>query len=218
MANRHLVIVQDHQHIGALMTGMRQRFKGHTTGDGAVAYDGDDLAINALVLGGQCHPHRSRNAGRGVANTEGVIGALGTLWEPGQALKLSHAVHAIAPASQNLVRIGLVPDVPDNAIVRRVEHVVKCHGQFHHAQPRTEVATGACDRIQQVMPQLFGESNQVLSVEPVQCPQIGRDSIQQRRFRAGCRQFLDHAEDHTPSAGLSDALNLCVIRRDQTVF
>ena len=108
-----------------------------------------------------------------MANTEGVIGALGTLWEPGQAFKLSHAAHAIAPASQNLVWIGLVPDVPDNAIVRRVEHVVKCHGQLHYAQPCTEVATGACDRIQEVMPQLVGESNQVLSVERVQYRRSG---------------------------------------------
>ena len=151
MADRHLVIVQDDQHIGAFMTGMRQCLKGHTAGNGTVADYGDDLAINALILGGKCHTHRSRNAGRGVANTEGVIGALGALWKPGQALELSHAVHAIAPASQNLVRIGLVPDVPDNAIVRGVEHVVKCHCQLHHAQPRTEVPTGACDRIQQVM-------------------------------------------------------------------
>ena len=45
--------------------------------------------------------------------------------------------HALAPAGEDLVRIGLVADVPDHAVVRRVEDVVQRDRQLD----RAEVAT-----------------------------------------------------------------------------
>ena len=45
MADRHLVIIQDDQHIGALVTGVGQRFNGHPTGNCTIANDGDNLAL-----------------------------------------------------------------------------------------------------------------------------------------------------------------------------
>jgi len=35
---------------------------------------------------------------------------------------------------ENLVRIGLVPDVPDDAVLGRIEHVVQRDGQLDRAR------------------------------------------------------------------------------------
>src|SRR3977135_2109866 len=37
---------------------------------------------------------------------------------------------AVGPAGQGLVRVGLVADVPDQAVVWRVEDIVQRHGQL----------------------------------------------------------------------------------------
>ena len=40
----------------------------------------------------------------------------------------------VAPPGQNLVRVSLMADVPDQPVVRRVEGVVHRHGQLDRAQ------------------------------------------------------------------------------------
>jgi len=55
--------------------------------------------------------------------------------------------NAVAPAGQNLVRIGLMPDVPDQFVGRRIEHGMQRHREFDHAQARAEMATGMGDRV-----------------------------------------------------------------------
>ena len=82
VANRHLVVIQDHQHVGAFMARVRQRLKSHAAGDRAVSNDGNDLAVDTLFLCRQGHTHRRGDAGRRVAHAEGVEGALGALGKP----------------------------------------------------------------------------------------------------------------------------------------
>ena len=68
---------------------------------------------------------------------EGVVLALVAAREAGDAAELAQRRHALAPAGQHLVRIGLVAHVPDEAVVRRVEDVVQRDRQLD----RAEVAT-----------------------------------------------------------------------------
>ena len=49
--DRHLVIVENDQHIGSLMAGVRQCLKCHAPGDGTITNNGNDLAIDTLALG-----------------------------------------------------------------------------------------------------------------------------------------------------------------------
>ena len=48
---------------------------------------------------------------------EGVVLALGALGEAGQPAALAQRADAVAPAGQDLVRIGLVADIPDQPVV-----------------------------------------------------------------------------------------------------
>ncbi len=67
---------------------------------------------------------------------ERVVFALGALGEAGQAAALAQRADAVAPAGQDLVRIGLVADVPDQPVARRVEDVVQRDGQLDDAEAR----------------------------------------------------------------------------------
>jgi len=57
--------------------------------------------------------------------------------------------------------IALMTDIPDQAIIRRVEYVMQRHGQFDNAQPRTQMparlghrANGRCTQLIGQLPQL----------------------------------------------------------------
>ena len=66
---------------------------------------------------------------------ERVVFALGALGEARQAAALAERADAVAPPGQDLVRIGLVADVPDQAVARRVEHIVQGDRELDDAEP-----------------------------------------------------------------------------------
>ncbi len=59
-----------------------------------------------------------------------------------QPAQLAQAAHAVAPAGQDLVRIGLVAHVPDQPVFGRVEDIVQGDRQFHRAEVGAQVAAG----------------------------------------------------------------------------
>ena len=61
---------------------------------------------------------------------ERIVDALSTLGETGKTAALAQRTHALAAAGDDLVRIGLMADVPDETILRGVEHVVERNGQL----------------------------------------------------------------------------------------
>ncbi len=92
-----------------------------------------------------------------MGRAERVVFALGALGEARQAAALAQGADAVAPAGEDLVRIGLVADVPDQAVVRRVEHVVQGHGQLDHAQPGAEMAAGDRHGVDGLLAQFVGQ-------------------------------------------------------------
>ena len=81
VSDRHLIVVEDDQHVGPLVASMCQGFKSHTAGDGAISDDRHDFSINALFLCRQCHAHCRRNAGGGMPDAKGIERALAALGE-----------------------------------------------------------------------------------------------------------------------------------------
>ena len=111
---------------------------------------------------------------------ERVVFALGALGEARQPAALANRANAVATAGQDLVRIGLVPDIPDQPVVGRIKDVVESHGQLDDAEPGAEMTAGDRHRIDQLGAQLIGELAQIRLREPAQ---IGRhiDPVEQRR-------------------------------------
>jgi len=116
VADGHLIVIEDHQHIGPFVPRVSQGLEGHAAGDGAVAYHGDNFARYALLPGGQRHAHRGGDAGGGVADAKGVVLALGALGESRQPAGLSHAMHLLHAAGEDFMGIGLVAHVPYDTV------------------------------------------------------------------------------------------------------
>ena len=57
-----------------------------------------------------------------------------------QALVLLDGSQQIAPAGEHLVRVRLMTDIPDQPVVRGVEHRMQRNREFHGAQTRRKVA------------------------------------------------------------------------------
>jgi hypothetical protein len=81
-----------------------------------------------------------------MADAEGVVLALAALRKTRNAAVHAQPGHAGAAAGEHLVRVGLVADVPHQAIVRGVEDVVQGDRQFDRAEVRREVSAGPGDR------------------------------------------------------------------------
>src|SRR3989344_15456 len=92
---------------------MIQRFEGHTCRETAITNDCHSLALAAGLPGSNCHTQGSTDGGTGMPDTEGVIFTLITFRERCQALPLEYGMQTVFAASQYLVHIGLVPDIPD---------------------------------------------------------------------------------------------------------
>ena len=78
---------------------------------------------------------------------KGVIFAFDTSGESGKATALPKRADAAAAAGQNLVRIGLVANIPDQPVGGRVEDVMQRHCQLDHAKPSAEMPAGHGNRI-----------------------------------------------------------------------
>jgi len=148
VANRHLVIVEDYQHIRTYMTSMGQRFKCHPAGDGTITDNGYSLALYALLLGSKRHAQGSGYTGGRVAHAKGVIGTLVPFWKSRKATGSAQIVHFLHASGQNLVWVALVAYVPDQSVFRGIVEIVKGNGQLHYAQAGTKVPTRASHRIE----------------------------------------------------------------------
>jgi hypothetical protein len=75
-----------------------------------------------------------------VPHAEQVVRTLARLGEAGHAVALAEAVEERKPPRDQLVRVALMADVEQEAIVTEVEDVMKSEGQFDYTQVRGQVA------------------------------------------------------------------------------
>ena len=74
----------------------------------------------------------------------------------------------VAAAGEDLVRVGLVADVPEDLVAGRVEQAVQGDGQLAGAEVGAEVAADLADRVDDVGAHLLRDLLQLLVVELVQ--------------------------------------------------
>src|SRR5690348_17373984 len=93
---------------------MVQRLVGHAAGDGTVADHRDDIAMIAASLQRDGHAECCGDRSGCVTDTEGVVLAFGAAQERCEAAVRLDGGDAIAAPGEDLVRIALVPDVPQD--------------------------------------------------------------------------------------------------------
>ena len=85
-----------------------------------------------------------------------------------QAAVLFDGMELVAPARQHLVRVGLVPDVPDQPVVGCVEHIVEGDGQLDRAQTCGKMPPAGADAVDQELAQLLRQFSQFCSRQAAQ--------------------------------------------------
>ena len=136
----HVVIVQHNQHVigraGRVVDALESQSATHRT----VANHSHHLPVLALQLSRHSHTQSSRNRIAGMSTAERVVLTLVGVRERLQPVQPAVGAEQVAPTRQNLVSVGLMPHIPHNTVVRRVEHIMQRHRQFHHTQARSQMA------------------------------------------------------------------------------
>ena len=142
-----------------------------------------------LYIARNRHAEAGGNRRRRVRGAERIVFAFSALGETGQSAALADGADAVAPAGQDLVRIGLVADIPNDAILGRVEYVVKRGREFDHAKTGAQVTAGDGYRVDCLLAQLIGDLAQLFRLE---LPQVirGLDEVEQRGFRGNSHSML----------------------------
>ena len=85
--------------------------------------------------------------------------------EAGQSTTLSKGSNTVPPTGQNLVRITLMTDIPDQPIGRGLEHMVQSHRQFHNAQTGAQMSAGDRNGINRLCTQFICQLLELVSRE-----------------------------------------------------
>ncbi|GJD98052.1 hypothetical protein OCOJLMKI_5291 [Methylobacterium iners] len=173
--DRHVVVVEDDDEARVLRAGIVHGLVGHARRHRAVADHRHDIAamgggtalgltlrlgLGRVEVASDRHAEARRDRGGGVGRAEGIVGALGALGEARQAAALAQRPDAVAASGEDLVGVGLVADVPDQAVVGGVEHVVQRHRQLDDAQARAEVPARDRDRLDHLRAHRLGHARQ----------------------------------------------------------
>ena len=103
-----------------------------------------------------------------MAGAHDVVLGLGDRAERRQAVVLADRRQRLAAAGEDLVRVGLVADVPEDLVARRVEQAVQGDRQLAGAEVGAEVAADLADRVDDVGAHLLRDLLKLLVVELVQ--------------------------------------------------
>src|SRR6185437_6211262 len=97
-----------------------------------------------------------------------IVFAFRALGETRKAAALTDGANAVASSSQNLVRIGLMADVPNQLVIGCVEDVVKSDGQFDDTQTRAEMPAGQRNRADRLIAQFVCNLLEVPRIDTAQ--------------------------------------------------
>ena len=112
------------------------------------------------------------------------------LGEAGKPAFLAQRADAVAAAGQDLVRIGLVADIPDQPVVRRVEDVVQRDRQLDDAEAGAEMAAGDARRRRSVRRAVRRQAAAGRASGSVRRSAGTRTCVEKRRF-GGCVHGLE---------------------------
>src|SRR6185312_8736394 len=84
---------------------------------------------------------------------------------------LLDGMQAVCPSREDLMGVRLVADVPDQAVLGGIEHVVQGNGQLDRAEPGCEVAPTGAHRVDEELPQLSTQLGQLAQGQPAE---VGR--------------------------------------------
>ena len=200
-ADRHLVVVDDDEHLGLALADVVERLERQAAHQSRVADDDRDplQAVAQVARLGQTLG--DGQAGSGVTAIEHVVRRLRASREAADAIDLAQRPEPLQASGQELVRVRLMSGVPDDLVARRFEEPVQGDGQLDDTQRRAEVAAGRGDGPDDRVADLGRELGQLRFVEPAQVGGV----LDGREDRHGGLDSWCTGVDHRSAAGVGRA-------------
>jgi len=123
---------------------MVEGFECHPARHAAVADDRNGAVGAAFEAVAHRQSQGGGNGSGGMAGTKSVVLAFRALGKTADAVELAQRMELGTASREDLVGVGLMPDVPDNLVVRGVENVMEGDGQLDDSQARRQVTAVLC--------------------------------------------------------------------------
>jgi hypothetical protein len=134
----------------------------------AIANDRDYLAGLVLQCSRNGHAEARRYRSARMADAKHIERTLAAFRKRGEAVFPFNRVQLIAAPGNDLMRIRLVTDIPDQPVVGRVEYVVQRDRQFDSAEAGGKMPAHGTDRFDKVPAQLLRHRSDLVGGQPAQ--------------------------------------------------
>jgi len=129
-------------HIILDMSGMVEPFEGHPRSQRTIPNDRNHIIIFIFQIPRLGKSQRGGNRSAAVSAVPVVVFAFLTPGETTQTSLLAESTKPVSPACQQFMDVRLVTHIPNKLILRAVEDIMQCQGQFHHTQVRRQMPAG----------------------------------------------------------------------------
>lgn len=108
-----------------------------------------DFALN-ISCAHKSRPARNRSGG--MSRIKAVAVALFAFRKSAHSAVFAQMVEALASAGQQLMGVGLMPDVPDQLVLRKIQHTVQRDRQLHDTEIGRQMTTVSADLFNEKRP------------------------------------------------------------------
>ena len=77
-----------------------------------------------------------------MSGAETVVLALAPFEETGEAAGFSDCPHRVPPTGEDFVRVGLMTNIPDQAVAGRIKDIMQGYRKLDGAKPRSKMPAG----------------------------------------------------------------------------
>ena len=129
------------------MTDVVERLEREAAHERGITHHHGDALVTAPRITCERKALGDADAGAGMAAVHDVVLGLGAARETADATELTQRGELVQPPGEQLVGVGLVAGVPDDAVLGTREDAVQGDGQLDHAQRAAQVSTGRGHRV-----------------------------------------------------------------------
>ena len=137
--DRHVIVIQHDDEVSARVSGIVQRLIGQSAAHRTISDDRDDIEVFFGEVAPDGHSPGSRDRGRCVTGTEGIVFRFIAAAERREAILCANCWEVLVSTGQDLVDVRLMAGVPDQLVTRGFESVVQRHGELRHAEGCTKM-------------------------------------------------------------------------------
>ena len=166
-----VIILNNTEHLEDLLTAFLEiGVTGSTVidsvGMGRILSHDVPIFVRAQQVVGAFQTQPRGHATARVSRHEQVVGAFGRTGISHQAAFGAYGVKIVIPSGDHLVRIDLVPRVPDQSIPAEIERGVKGQTELDHAQVRGEMGGPLAQQLAKRLAHLGSQPVELLEREP----------------------------------------------------